>query len=412
VADDTGPRAADGDRGVTVPLAVVAGLFLASIALRPQLLAIGPLLPFIRDDLGLPATVAGLLTTIPVLCMGLFAPVGPRLAARLGPRVAFAVCLGLITGFGLLRSVAPGVPALVATTFGIGVGIGMAGAIPSMVVARHVPRRPALGTGAYAAGIVAGSSIAAGIAVPLATDEAWRTSLALISLVSVVAIPIWLLLVPHDPGATRGVGTQTARLPWREPLGWLLVLVFGLQSLVFYGIVSWVPNAYVERGWTPAEAGALIAVFNAIGLITTIGVPLIADRLGRRRSQLLVSGAICFVALVGLAAAPTAAYVWISLLGLALGAFFPLALTLPIDVARDRRSVGSIAALMLLGGYVLSSAGPVVLGAARDATGSFDASLWVLAGIGAVMVAVCAALTPARMAAGIATAPLASEAVA
>ena len=118
------------------------------------------------------------------------------------------------------------------------------------------------------------------------------------------------------------------------------------------------------------------------------------------------------VALLGLAAVPTGAYAWISLLGLALGAFFPLALTLPIDVARDPRSVGSVAALMLLGGYILSSTGPVVLGAVRDATGSFDASLWVLAGIGMVMVACCAPLTPARMAAGIEAGPRLQEAAA
>ena len=82
-----------------VPIAVVVGLFVASLALRMQLLSIGPLLPLIRADLGLSAAPAGLLTTIPVLCMGLFAPFGPRLASRLGPRLAFAACIALIAGF-------------------------------------------------------------------------------------------------------------------------------------------------------------------------------------------------------------------------------------------------------------------------------------------------------------------------
>src|SRR3990170_8915082 len=103
-----------------VPLGVVAGLFLASLALRPQILAIGPLLPLIRDDLDLPASLAGLLTTIPVLCMGIFAPIGPRFAARLGPRTAFAVCLGLIVIGGLLRAVAPNFPLILLATLGLG----------------------------------------------------------------------------------------------------------------------------------------------------------------------------------------------------------------------------------------------------------------------------------------------------
>jgi CP family cyanate transporter-like MFS transporter len=336
--------------------------------------------------------------------MGVFAPVGPRLAARLGPRLAFAVCLTLIAGSGLFRSIAPGVAAMLVTTFGIGVGIGMAGAIPSMIVARRLPGQPALGTGAYAAGIVAGSSIAAAIAVPLAVDGAWRWSLAVISAASLLAIAVWLALIPADPPVSNGAHIRAARLPWRAPLSWLLVIIFGLQSILFYGIVSWLPNAYVERGWPAVEAGALIAVFNAVGLITTVGVPLFADRFGTRQGQLLASGLASLVSLVGLTVAPAAAYAWIVALGLALGAFFPLALTLPVDVADDPRTVGSVAALMLLGGYVLSSSGPLIMGAARDATGSFDASMWILVGFAVVMVLSCLVLSPARLRAGIASA--------
>ena len=124
-----------------LPLAVVVGLFVASLALRPQLLAIGPLLPFIREELDLSASAAGLLTTIPVLCMGLFAPVGPVIAARLGPRTALAACLGLVVGFGILRAIASSFPLVLVATFGIGVGIGVAGAIPSMIVSQRIATR-------------------------------------------------------------------------------------------------------------------------------------------------------------------------------------------------------------------------------------------------------------------------------
>src|SRR5688500_15260522 len=115
-----------------IPYALIAGLFLATFALRPQLLAIGPLLPLIRDDLDLAASAAGLLTTIPVLCMGVFAPVGPYIAARLGPRTAFGVCLGLVIAFGVARALAPAFPVVLLATLGLGVGVGIAGAIPSM----------------------------------------------------------------------------------------------------------------------------------------------------------------------------------------------------------------------------------------------------------------------------------------
>jgi CP family cyanate transporter-like MFS transporter len=384
----------------TVPLTVVAGLFIASLALRPQLLAIGPLLPFIRDDLGIPASVAGLITTIPVLCMGLFAPIGPRVAARLGPRLAFAACLALIAGFGLVRAFVPSVELLLLATFGVGVGIGIAGAVPSMVVSQRLPSHRAMGTGAYAGGIVAGSAIAAAIAVPLAIDGDWQRALAILSLASLGPLVAWLLLVRRD-GHDRPVRARALRLPWGSPTAWLLVVVFGVQSLLFYGVVAWMPNALVERGWSPADTGILIGIFNAVGLVTTLGVPLIADRLGSRRSQLLVAAVAGTVAFLGINMVPELTVAWVVLLGLALGAIFPLVLTLPLDVADEPSQVGAVAALMLLGGYVLSSLGPFALGAVRDATGGFSASLWLLAALSVVFAASCVPLSAARLHRGV-----------
>lgn len=383
-----------------VPPAVVAALFLASVALRPQLLAIGPLLPLIRADLDLPASLGGLLTTIPVLCMGLFAPVGPRVAARLGPQRALALCIGAIVALGIGRALAPVYPLVLVATFGIGIAIGIAGAIPSMVVSQRLAARPALGTGAYAGGIVLGSTVAAAVAVPLAVGESWRTSLLVISVASIGSLAAWILLVGVDrPAAAATV--RARRLPWASPTAWLLVAVFGLQSVLFYGTIAWVPSAFTERGWDAAAAGGLVAVFNGIGLATTVGVPLLADRFAARRPALVASAAVAAASTAALVMAPDLAFVWIAILGLALGVVFPLALTLPLDVTDDPGQVGSVAALMLLGGYIVSSTGPLVLGAARDVTGNFTTSLWLLVAIAVTLAVACVPLSPARLRRGI-----------
>jgi CP family cyanate transporter-like MFS transporter len=379
---------------------VVAGLFLATLALRPQLLAIGPLLPLIRDDLGLSASAAGLLTTIPVLCMGLFAPIGPVVAARLGPRLAFGACLGLVVGFGLLRAVASAFGLVLVATFGLGVAIGIAGAIPSMVVSERLATRPALGTGAYAGGIVAGSTIAAAVAVPLAVDGDWRRAMLIISTVSIVSIAAWLLLVRGD-GHARRVRATVPHLPWRHATAWLLVAAFGLQSMLFYGSIAWLPNVYVERGWSAAAAGSLVAIFNGVGLVTTLGFPLVADRLGTRGQQLVLSSSIWAVVMLAVVLIPDLAYLWVALLGLASGTVFTLVLTLPLDLTDDTSQVGSVAALMLLGGYILSALGPLGLGVARDITGDFGASLWLLVVVASALVACCLLLSPARLHHGI-----------
>jgi cyanate permease len=389
---------ARGRSGIVVPL---VALFVGALALRPQLLAIGPLLPAIQDDLGLAHAVAGLLGTIPVLCMGLLAPAGPRLVARLGTRSALALSLAGIALFGLLRSAAPDATTILLATTAIGISVGSAGAIPAIFVKLRSAASPVLGTGAYAGGIVAGSTLAAALAVPLAgPDGDWRFALAAISVASLVPIVVWLALVRPDRPDERA-GSTAPRLPWRSSTAWLLVLLFALQSMLYYGLVAWLPNTYVERGWDEASAGGLLALMNGVGLITTLTVPLVAERVGTRRSQLVVSALAAVVGLLGVLLAPEAAVLWAVILGLSLGAVFPLVLTLPVDVADRPADVGAVAALMLLGGYILSSTAPVTLGAIRDLTGTFVASFWAMALLAVALTAAAAVLTPARIRRGI-----------
>ena len=113
----------------------------------------GPLLPSIQSDLGVSHAVAGLLGTIPVLCMGLFAPPASFLAGRIGSRRAIAVALTLIGVFGLVRAISPGAVAVILLTFPMGVGMGLAGAMLPVAVKERFADRPGFATGVYTSGI-------------------------------------------------------------------------------------------------------------------------------------------------------------------------------------------------------------------------------------------------------------------
>jgi CP family cyanate transporter-like MFS transporter len=397
---DDAPRQGTPSRAT---LAVLAGLFLGTLAMRPQLVGIGPLLPQIQADLGVSFGVVGLLTAIPVLLMGLFAPLGPWVSGRIGPRDAVALCMVAIVGFGLLRPALPGVPAILLTTVAIGIGMGTAGALLPIVVKLRAPAEPARATGGYAAGIVAGSLLAAAAAIPLATAlGGWRATLVVFAIAGVGSLVCWLLFIRPDPPADRATG-RPPHLPWRSGTAWMLVAVFGAQSLLYYSAISWLPSVYAERGWSEADAGNLIAVLHAVGLLTGIALPLIADRVGTRRSQLVAVASVTLTGYLGFVLLPDLAWLWAAVLGVGLGAVFPLVLTLPVDVAEGPASVGSTAAFMLLGGYVLSSAGPVGLGLLRDATGNYETSLWLLVVLSVALLLASLALTPARLHRGVRT---------
>jgi CP family cyanate transporter-like MFS transporter len=303
-------------------LALLAALFVAALALRPQLVGVGPLLPEIGDDLGVSHAVAGLLATIPVLCMGLFAPAAAPLAGRTGVRAAVAACM--------------------AAAFG-----------------------------------------------------GWRGALAAFSLATFALCIGWLVL-------SRGEWTQRSaqratRLPVGRPVVWVIVAVFGLQSLVFYGITSWLPDAFQEHGWSAEAAGALVAAFGFAALPGGLVVPWLADRGGSRRLWLGGSSAAIAVATFGLAALPAAGFAWAALAGAAIGAVFPLCVALCLDVSRDTAAAAATAALVFLGGYMFASIAPIGLGAVRDATGSFAASLWVLFATALALLGCCFPLTTSRL---------------
>jgi MFS transporter, CP family, cyanate transporter len=382
-------------------LGLLAGLFLAGLALRPQIVGVGPLIPEIQDDLDVSHAVAGLLTTIPVLCMGVFALPAPRVSRRYGTRLAIAVCLGLIGGFGIARGIAPGVAGVILLTFGVGIGLGLAQALMPVAVKERFARRPAFATGIYVLGFNIGSALSSALAVPLAdVAGSWRWSLVVFSAVTVALVPAWVWLTRGEPPHRRAEAARI-RLPWTSGTAWTLVGIFGSMACVFYGLNSWLPDAYVERGWSDGKAGGLLAVLNITALVTTVVIPWLADRRGSRRLYLVGASSALVLSVAGFVAVPGGAWVWAAVVGLCTGALFPLVMTLPVDVGKRAADVASATGLMLGVGYTIGAIAPLLLGAARDLTGTYTTTLWLIVVAGASLFTLCAAMTPGRIERGV-----------
>lgn len=389
-------------RGV---LLVAAGLFAVGLTLRPQVVAIGPLAPSIERGLHVSHALTGLLATIPVLCMGLLAAPAQMLHARFGSRASLAFCLGLISVFGVARAVSPPAAAVVLLTVPIGAGMAFAQAMLPALVKARVAARPVFVTGLYTAGMSAGAAISSLAAVPLAgVLGGWRGTLLALSVFAGVLIPAWLLLTRREPPEPRRSATWPS-LPLRSRTAWLLVFYFTTVAVFYYGLNHWLAESYVERGWGESPAGALVGVLNLCSIPGSFAAATFADRFGTRRAWLIGIGVTTVLGSIGVVTLPGAAWLWVVLIGTANGAVFALLMTLPLDVAREPREVGAVAAMMLGGGYTFAAASPFVLGAIRDATGSFTGSLWALVGVGSLYLAIPALLTKERLGRGVAVGP-------
>jgi len=380
--------------------ALLAALFLGALALRPQLVGIGPLIPAIQLDLHTSHAVAGLLGTIPVLCMGLFAPPAAFLSQRLGSRHALAAALALIGVFGIVRALVPGAALLILLTIPVAIGMGLGNALLPVGVKERFADRPVFATGVYAAGINVGATLSAATAVPLANALGdWRDPLLAFSAVTLGLFVLWLVLTRVERGHDAASVPRPLALPWRSSLGWRLVAAFFFMSAVYYGLNAWLPDVYVERGWSEGKAGALLAVLNATQIAAGLSVAFLADRMWSRRTWMSGCAGLGLVSILGVVLLPGAGFLWAFMLGATIGPLFALTMALPLDVGHGPAEVAAYTGLMLGAGYSLSAMSPLVLGAIRDASSGFGAVLWVLVGLTAALFVVDSSLTPARLAA-------------
>ncbi len=375
---------------------LAGALLLAAVALRPQLVGAGPLIPDIQDDLGVSHSVAGLVGTIPVLCMGLFAPFAGLVAGRWGLRAAMAGCLLAIAVAGLGRAVSPGAVLLLGLTLPIGIAMAIAGTLLPIAVKQRFAHRPAFASGIGVTGINLGAGVSSALAVPIAAAwHGWRGALAVFSLATLAICAGWLAL-------SRGQWSERSaarppRLPAGRPVVWIIVLAFGVPSAVYYGLVAWIPDVYIERGWSDASSGAVLAVMGVASVPAALLVPWLADRMGSRRAWMLFAAGCLTICTLGFAAVPGGAFAWACFGGIALGTVFPICLTMCLDVARGPAETGAAAALMFLAGYPIAALGPLVAGGLRDLTGEFAASLWALVALSVLTAVVLVPLTPARL---------------
>ncbi|WP_308257730.1 MFS transporter [Pseudonocardia lacus] len=370
------------------PLVVLLGLLALSVNLRAALAGYPPLLETARDDLGLSAGAAGLVQSGALLAMAAGSFLGSSFGLRHGRETALGVAVGLVALGSLVRGV-PVVAALVGGSLVLGLGIGLAGVLLAGVVKEHLPERAGAVTGGYTVAMMVGASTAGAVAVPLATLlGGWSFSLAVWAVPAVLALGLWVPVARRAGRPAPHAARQVLAPPWRSSFA-RRVAVYQLgTSSVFYGALTWLAPYYEGLGWSPQEAGLLIAVWSLAQIPTALVVPVLAERRRRWRFWTGTTSACAFVGSLGVWLWPqppvVGAWGWIVLMGLGLGAGFPLGLSVIAWRTADGATVAATSGLVLGTGYVCAGLTPLLMGVLIDLTGGFTVALAVLLVFGAL----------------------------
>lgn len=369
---------------------------MTGLNLRIAVASVPPIVDDLQAELGLSATAAGFLTTAPVLCFGLLAPAAPLLARRVGAELV--VLLALLPIFvGVLVRSAGSTAALFAGTILAGAGVAIANVIVPSVVKGRFNRSGAI-TGVYVATLTIGAALAAGLTVPLERRFGWQAALAAWALPAAVAAAVVAAGVVQAGASMTGRGEEGgARRLLRDPIAWQVTAYMGLQSLVFYAALAWLPSILRDEGYGAASAGTLLALFALGGAPASLAVPMLATRMPDQRLLAAGVAALEGAAVAGLLLAPGGAVAWILLFALGQGGGIGIALMLMVLRAPDARRAGQLSGMAQSIGYCVAAVGPWLLGALYDRTHDWDDVLGVMLLLTAVLAGVALAAGRARM---------------
>ncbi|MBG3874270.1 MFS transporter [Staphylococcus xylosus] len=364
---------------------ILAIVFIAS-TLRAPLTSVGPVVDEIKQVMEINNSVAGILTTIPLIIFAIVSPFVSKVTARLtmSRTILYSTMLLIVALY--LRIAGDFTLFLIGTVI-LGIAIAFGNVVLPSYVKWYFPMQIGLATGIYSGTMNFTAGLGGGLSFPLSeiTPLGFRLSLSFWILFAIIAIILWI------PKVRKGVQLEKATAIaeqqdrpkkvtiTKSKLAWMVALTMGFQSMVFYTVVAWVPSILVDRGLDPSTAGYLLMLNQFSQVPMTFTFPIIASKLKDQRILVVI---ITVLFLVGFSLFFTQSLVLliigIIIAGLAMGACFSLCMT--FFSIRARTSDGSIS-LSGFGqsvGYLIAAVGPFLIGYLHDATESWDSGIIAL----------------------------------
>ena len=371
---------------------LIAGILLIATSLRVTFTGAAPLLDAIRTDYALTTAQTGLLTTLPLLAFALISPLAAGLARRIGMERSLMIALLLIIAGIALRSL-PSAALLFGGTAVIGCGIALGNVLLPGLIKRDFPGQVAKLTGAYSLTMGAAAALGSALVVPVALSGAgWHGALLMLMMFPLLALLLWLPQWRQRPaGSLSGSRALQSRGIWRSTLAWQVTLFLGINSLIYYVIIGWLPAILQSHGYSETEAGSLHGLLQLATAAPGIVVPLILLRLKDQRGVAGLSAMMCAVSSAGLWFMPDLAVMWTLIFGFGSGATMILGLTFIGLRASSAHQAAALSGMAQSVGYLLAACGPPLMGKIHDANGDWRIPL-LACGLVSVVMAICGIL--------------------
>ena len=368
-------------RSKTTQGLLLFAIFIVALNLRPAITSIGPMLDIIRDDLLLSNTQVSLLTVIPVICMGVFAMLAPILNKAIGLNKTMYLMLVLLAVATGMRFAVTSFSILLLTAFIAGVAIAVIGPLLSALIKQYFPMHVAVVVGIYSFGMGMGATLSTGLTgVFYEKAHSYSFALAVWAGIAVLGILAWAITAAH-PIQVKQVTEQTVQKgknPWRSKQAWSFLIFFGLQTALFFSVLTYLVPIAVSNGMTLLQAGTLLSGMTIVQIFMNIGFPIVLQKFTSRTPALV---GILALGIVSIGLMWTADPLWFAVgvlvMGIPLGGLFPICLLMPMDATDTAEETNSWTAMMQTGGFIIGGILPLLIASLYDYTENHYVTLFV-----------------------------------
>ncbi|BAP86606.1 major facilitator superfamily transporter [Paucilactobacillus hokkaidonensis JCM 18461] len=359
---------------------LVLGIFLLGACMRTPITSIPTVINNIAATLGVQATSLGILTTLPLICFGVFAPFVPIISRRLGNELTIAIITVILFIGSYMRIINQ--PLLFIGTILVGLAITFMNVLLPAIITDNMPAKIGTMTSLYTLSMTFFSVFGAGLSAPIAQKTSWQFVVQLISLIALITFIVWLPNVRFNRRDKVITASKTASV-WQNKTAWFMLFYFGLASLIFYTLVAWLPTMAIAAGISANTASLLAGLFQLASVPTSFLMPILAVRTHNRTRLIVIAAVATLVGIVALMI-PIHSVIYFAIiniiLGLATAATFSLTMTmfgLKTKTPEQTRNLSGMAQSI---GYLIAAVGPVLTGALQNMTHSWLTSdLFMLA---------------------------------
>lgn len=352
---------------------IILGIIFISFNLRAPITAVGSVVGMIKTDFSLTSTQAGLITTLPLIAFAFVSPFVAKISKKYTYSKTMTGGLIFILIGILIRSYTNILGLFVGTLF-IGIGIAVGNVLIPSIIKLHFKNNVGTMTSIYTSSMCIFAAIGAGLSIPLAKNLGlgWKNSLSFWFLLVILTLIIWS---PQHKIKIKSQNINNNKQDegnnisiWKSPTAWWVTLFMGMQSLIFYSLVAWLPTIIKSKDLGDSFSGVMALVFQLIAIPATLLIPILCDKFENQRGLVIIS---CFTYIFGmtlLLIGNTKSIITYAVILMSLGMGGTISLSITFISLRSPNALraSELSGMSQSAGYLLAAIGPFIMGFIYD----------------------------------------------